>query len=94
MCRYWQNDEQGCKRNKACKYLHQNNPSIKATKSKESKVDAINTECVEMQIKVMDSMDENVVEKANEVLKMGELETLTASKDQTIKELREKQKLI
>jgi hypothetical protein len=36
----------------------------------------------------MNSMVENVVEKANEVLKMGELETLIASKDQTIKELR------
>ena len=42
-----------------------------------------------MQIEVVDSMDENFVEKTNEVLKMGELEVLIASKDQTIKELRE-----
>ena len=37
----------------------------------------------------MDSMEENVVENADEVLKVDELETLIASKDKTIKELRE-----
>ena len=89
VCKYWKNDEQGCKRDKACKYLHQNNQPIKATKSKESTVDVINTECVDIQIEVMDSMEENVVENADEVLKVGELETLIASKDKTIKELRE-----
>ena len=89
VCKYWKNNKKLCKRDEACQYLNRNNQSMKATKSKESKVNAINTECVEMQIEVLDSMDENVVEKANEVLKMGELETLIASKDQTIKELRE-----
>ena len=88
VCKYWKNDEQGCKRDEACKYLHQNNQSIKATKSKESKIDAINTECVDMHIEVMDSMDENVFENTDEVLNIGELETLIASKDKTIKELR------
>ena len=84
MRKYWKNDEQGCKRDKACKYL-QNNQSIK--------VDGINTECVDMQIVVMDSMDENVVENADEVLKIGELETLIAFKDKQSKSS-EKQKLI
>ena len=34
-------------------------------------------------------MEEHVVENADEVLKIGELETLIASKDKAIKELRE-----
>ena len=36
-------------------------------------------------------MDENVIEHADEIPKVGELETLINSKDKTIKELREEE---
>ena len=87
--KYWKNEKFGCKRDKACQYMHQNNPSIKATRNKDCKVDTTNTECVDIQNEVMDSTNENDVENTDAVLKIGELEAVISSKDITIKELKE-----
>ena len=89
VCKYWKHDTQGCKRDKACKYMHQNHSSIDAKKSRKSEKEDVDMECMEEIVEVNDSINKNNEENNNKDQNIVELEMLIALKSETIKELKE-----
>jgi hypothetical protein len=84
--KYWKEDIKGCKRDQACKYLHQNLPLSHAISKEGEKVDVI-VECVDRN-RVGESKETDNMENSDTAQKIAELEALIVFKNEAIEELK------